>query len=245
MPTPTTPRTPAIPDRPRRGLLEDPVIHPIRYYGDPILRRAAAPVREFDADLAALASDMIETMHDANGVGLAAPQIGVGARIFVALELAEPDPAAEEPGIAADAEAVERDGGAGQAVDAEGEDGPEVLAEHVMVNPVITARDGVRIAPDGCLSLPGLWVESIERAHRVTVRYQGTDGTEHEREARGHFAHVIQHELDHLDGLLYFDRLPDAERRRFLEEHRKELADLQREAKAFLKELRTGAAGAS
>lgn len=221
------------------------MIHPIRYYGDPILRRPAAAVRDFDGALARLASDMIETMHDANGVGLAAPQIGVGSRLFVALELAEPDPADGEPGIAANAEAVARDGGAGQTVDAEDDDGPDVLAEHVMINPVITERDGVRVAPDGCLSLPGIWVDEIRRAQRVVVRYQDTSGAEHERAAVGHFAHVIQHELDHLDGILYFDRLPDDARRSFLEEHRKELAELQRSAKAFLKELRAGPAGAT
>lgn len=215
------------------------MIHAIRFYGDPILRRAAPRVDRFDRDLAMLADDMVETMHHAHGVGLAAPQIGVAARLFVALELAEP---AGEAGVAEDPEGARRDGGAGETVDAEGDDGPEVVAEHVMVNPVITERNGRRVAPDGCLSLPGLWIEDMERDDHVTVRYQDVAGNEHEREAQGHFAHVIQHELDHLDGVLFFDRLPSAARTRFLEEHRGELADLQRRAKAFLKELREGTA---
>lgn len=214
------------------------MIHPIRFYGDPILRRAARPVERVGADLAALADDMLETMHHAHGVGLAAPQIGVPARLFVALELAEPESAAaSEEGAVAEGSA-----GAGEAVDAEGDDGPEVLAEHVMVDPVITHRSGVRIAPDGCLSLPGLWIEDMERDERVVVRYRDVAGEEHEREAQGHFAHVIQHELDHLDGILFFDRLPPTVRTRFLEEHRAELADLQRRAKAHLRELRDGTA---
>lgn len=214
------------------------MIHPIRFYGDPILRRAVPRVERFDEDLARLAADMFETMHHAHGVGLAAPQIGVAARIFVAQELAEPD---DEAGVADDAEAVHRDGGAGETVDAEGDEGPEVVAEHVMVNPVITERHGLRVAPDGCLSLPGLWIEDMERDQQIVVRYQDVTGAHHEREAQGHFAHVIQHELDHLDGVLFFDRLPPDARTRFMAEHRTELADLQRRAKAFLKELRQDA----
>jgi peptide deformylase len=214
-------------------------------YGDPVLRRTAVPVERFDEDLRQLAGDMIETMHDAHGVGLAAPQIGVARRLFVAVELA-------------DAEGEEDDDFSGQAPrsgvgdaldDAAGDDaaddGPEVVAVHVMVNPEILRRAGLQIAPDGCLSVPGLWVEEMERDAEVVVRYQDLDGAEHERLARGHFAHVIQHELDHLDGVLYFDRLDADARRAFLEAHRSELADLQRRAKALLKELRAAGAAAS
>ena len=212
------------------------MIHPIRLYGDPVLRKAATEVRTFDANLASLAEDMIETMHDANGVGLAAPQIGLGKRLFVALELApEPAEAADDGGEAGAAvEAIE--GGPLEGEGGDADDGPEVMATHVMVNPEITARRGRRVAPDGCLSVPGVWVEDMVRDQEVFVRYRDVHGTPHERWVEGHFAHVVQHELDHLDGVLYFDRLPEDARRAFLEAHRAELADLQRRAKAFLKE---------
>ncbi|MDR9391075.1 MAG: peptide deformylase [Trueperaceae bacterium] len=216
------------------------MIHPIRLYGDPVLRRTATEVRTFDAALAELATDMIETMHDANGVGLAAPQIGLSKRLFVALELA-PDPDGEnptdtDPPAAAALEGPEPDGEPG----GETEDGGRaVLATHVMVNPVLVERRGRQVGPDGCLSIPGPWVEDMVRDAEVRVRYQDVDGVPHERWAEGHFAHVVQHELDHLDGVLYFDRLPSDARRAFLDAHRAELADLQRRAKAFLKERPT------
>ncbi len=206
------------------------MIHPIRLYGDPVLRRPAAPVDAFDEALARLADDMIETMHDAHGVGLAGPQIGVSRRLFVALELAPHDEDASE------------DGSRGQLEAPEADEGPEVVATHVMVNPEIVRRDGVQVAPDGCLSVPGLWVEEMERDAEVVVRYQDPTGRHHQRRAEGHFAHVIQHELDHLDGVLYFDRLPVDARHAFLEAHRTELADMQRRAKALLKELKTAGA---
>ncbi len=203
----------------------------IRYYGDSVLRKRARPVTVFDETLETLGRDMLETMYGANGVGLAAPQIGLSKRLFVALEMGSREAKDE-------------------AVGQEGEEGAEpltpdekrerwgVVAEHVMVNPEITARSGVQIGVDGCLSLPGLFVEAMKRDARVRVRYQDPAGQQHERDAEGHFAHVIQHELDHLDGVLYFDRLPEDEKRAFLETHRQELAELQREAKSYLKELK-------
>ncbi len=237
------------------------MIHPIRLYGDPVLRRSAAPVDRFDDDLARLADDMIETMHDANGVGLAGPQVGVPKRIFVAAELAPPSPGErrldggratgfdatgfdatgfEPAGDPSAGDPSAGDDGADDDVDVgdADDDGPEVLAVHVMVNPEIVQRRGVQIAPDGCLSVPGVWVEEMERDAEVRVRFQDLAGSWHERNVAGHFAHVVQHELDHLDGILYFDRLPGDARRAFLEDHRSELAELQRRAKAFLRELR-------
>jgi peptide deformylase len=244
------------------------VIHPIRIYGDPVLRRRAADVTRFDDALARLAADMIETMYAADGVGLAAPQIGLGMRLFVALEVARdadgdgvedehtgqlraapPDggdtssahPAAEAaPGR--DASAAAPSGvAAGDADPAQKRAAWGVRREHVMVNPRIVAREGEQYGPDGCLSLPGLWVERVRRDHRIHIRYQDVGGGRHELAAEGYFAHVLQHENDHLDGVLFFDRLPDAERKVFLEEHRSDLARMQRDAKAFLKELRQAA----
>ena len=185
------------------------MILPLRYYGDPILRRPAREVRSFDEELARLAENMIATMHEENGVGLAAPQVGVPLRLIVAGEYRRDE-----------------------------EDEPVHIADHALVNPVIVERHGQQLAQEGCLSVPGLFVEEMERDLRVRVRYQDLTGAERELEARGHFAQVLQHESDHLDGVLFFDRLPETRRREFLDEHRSELAAIQREAKARLKELR-------
>lgn len=200
------------------------MIYKVRYYGDPVLRKRAKPVAVFDERLEKLARDMLETMYDASGVGLAAPQIGLSVRLFVALELAEQEAEEETEGqVMTSGEKREKWG---------------VLAEHVMVNPEITFRSGVQYGTDGCLSLPGLYVEKMKRDRLVRVRYQDVTGAWHARDAEGHFAHVIQHELDHLDGVLFFDRLSETEKRAFLEEHRKELAELQRQAKGYLKDLK-------
>ncbi len=200
------------------------MIYKIRTYGDPVLRRRAQPVTAFDEKLAALTKDMLETMYDANGVGLAAPQIGLSAQVFVALELAEQEAEEETEGeVMTSAEKREKRG---------------VRAEHVVVNPEIIARNGVQYGTDGCLSLPGIFVEEMKRDEHIRMRYQDVTGEKHERDAEGHFAHVIQHELDHLDGVLFFDRLPEPEKREFLELHRKELAEFQREAKSYLKDLK-------
>jgi len=191
------------------------LIHPIRLFGDPMLRRRADPVTDFGPELAKLAADMLETMYAAEGVGLAGPQIGVPRRIFVALEVP-------------------------QAAD-DDDDAPwENRREHVMVNPVITRQTGVQHGRDGCLSIPGIAVEDVPRGLVVHVDYQDVAGARHSLVAEGYFAHVLQHENDHLNGVLFFDHLPPDRRGAFLEENRKELADMQRQAKAFLRDLRAG-----
>ncbi len=192
------------------------MIHPIRLFGDPVLRRRAEPVTLFGPELERLASDMLETMYAAEGVGLAAPQIGVLKRVFVALEVPDVEEGAEDG-----AEGGRR--------------------EHVMVNPVITRRAGLQLGRDGCLSIPGLAVEDVPRDLVVDVTYQDLTGARKALVAEGYFAHVLQHEADHLDGVLFFDHLPAERRSAFLEENRGELADMQRHAKAFLRGLRTRA----
>lgn len=187
------------------------MVRPIRYYGDPVLRRRARAVKVFDDELARLAEDMVETMHDANGVGLAAPQVGAPLRLFVACEYRTDD---------------------------EGE--LEYVRDHIMVNPSITERGGSQAGQEGCLSIPGLYVDDLERDQRVRIRYQDTEGAEGELTAEGYFARVIQHEYDHLEGVLFFDRLPEPQRKAFLEEHRSDLATMQRQAKSLLRELRAG-----
>jgi peptide deformylase len=185
------------------------MIMPLRLYGDPILRRRALPVTSFDADLAELARNMHETLQELRGVGLAGPQVGVPKRIFIAQELVW---------------------------DEEGES--SVKAEHVLVNPRLSQTRGEQVVPEGCLSLPGLVVDDMRRFDELHVEFQDLNGEWHALEAQGHFAQVIQHENDHLDGVLYPDRLPAARREQFMAENRRELLDMQHEAREFLRGLR-------
>jgi len=186
---------------------------PIRLYGDPVLKKKALPVQDFSG-IPQLAENMLETMFEARGVGLAAPQVGLSQRLFVAAEY----------------------------LDDEEEEGPEaelksrVKQLYVMVNPVITYRSGQQSILEGCLSLPGLYAEGAQRDLQVRVEYQDEKGQKKILEAEGYLAVVIQHEIDHLDGILFFQRMPLAERQRFLEEHREDLAEFQRQARAFLRE---------
>lgn len=191
------------------------MIYPIRLYGDPVLRKKARPVQDFQG-LKKLAEDMLETMFEARGVGLAAPQIGLSQRFFVAVEYAD------EP---------------------EGEERPlRDLARriYVVANPVITHREGEVEGTEGCLSLPGLYSEEVPRAERIRVAFQDEEGRPRALELEGYMARVFQHEIDHLDGILFFERLPKAKREAFLEENRAELARMQKEARALLKELSQG-----
>ncbi|TFU15774.1 MULTISPECIES: peptide deformylase [Thermus] len=191
------------------------MIYPIRLYGDPVLRRRARPVQDFSG-IKKLAEDMLETMFEARGVGLAAPQIGLSERLFVAVEYAD------EP---------------------EGEERPLrdlVRQVYVVANPVITHREGEVEGLEGCLSLPGLYAEEVPRAERIRVEYQDEEGRPRALELEGYMARVFQHEMDHLDGILFFERLPKAKREAFLEENRAELARMQKEARALLKELSRG-----
>jgi peptide deformylase len=153
----------------------------IRQYPDPSLRMAAAPVEEFDDDLRRLAARMLHLMEDANGIGLAATQVGVVRRMFVC-RLGEED---EEENRA-------------------------------FVNPAIVAsgeeRDG---ADEGCLSLQGVLVP-VERAVTLTLEAQDLEGNPVRVELEGLDARVVQHELDHLDGVLILDRTSDDARREAL-----------------------------
>ena len=164
----------------------------------------------------------METMYHHNGIGLAAPQIGIPKRLFIAVEAHKDEDEPEDaPPPKTIAEKRERWG---------------VIKEHIMINPELSNIEGRQLGVDGCLSLPGLFVEDMERDHGLHVRFQDVRGNWHELDAEGHFAWVIQHEYDHLEGIIFLDHLPEARRKAFMTEHRSDLADMQREAKAFLKE---------
>jgi peptide deformylase len=169
-------------------------------------------VRDFSR-VKKLAEDMLETMFEARGVGLAAPQIGLSERLFVAVEYAD-EPDEEERPL--------RD---------------LVRRVYVVANPVLLHQEGEVEGTEGCLSLPGLYSEEVPRAERIRVAYQDEEGNPRVLELEGYMARVFQHEMDHLDGVLFFERLPGPKREAFLEANRAELARMQKEARALLKEL--------
>ncbi|MFP5513096.1 MAG: peptide deformylase [Alphaproteobacteria bacterium] len=152
---------------------------PIARMGNPVLRKIAQPIADpTDPAVARLAADMIATMLDAPGVGLAAPQISESRRIVVFR--------------------VPADRGEG-----------EEVANTVLVNPVIEPlSDDKLLGWEGCLSIPGLR-GLVPRYGRIRYRGFGLDGARIEREASGFHARVVQHEVDHLDGVLYLDRMDD------------------------------------
>ena len=145
-------------------------IRPIRYLGDPILRQPARKVRRVDDSIRRLIDDMLESMHAAQGIGLAAPQIGVGLRIIV---LAMPE---EEP--------------------------------FALVNPSVVRRSGERrLEGEGCLSVPG-YRGVLTRSLRVTVKGLDLHGKEIRLKAQDNLlAQALEHEVDHINGVLYVDRL--------------------------------------
>jgi peptide deformylase len=147
----------------------------------PVLHRKALKISRFDASLEHLVQDMWETMHDAPGVGLAAPQIGVPLRVLVAEWKDEPDEQSKE----------------------------EPQEQRVaFVNPEIVKRSEEELlGTEGCLSIPGYVGDNIRRAAAVTVKGRDPRGKEIRVHAEGWFARILQHEIDHLDGILFTDRL--------------------------------------
>ncbi len=148
------------------------MIYPIVKYPEPVLLRKADPVIVFDGDLAKLVDDMFESMYAAEGIGLAAPQIGVSKRIFI--------------------------------VDTSF--GKEAKDKLVLINPEIVEREGKQLEEEGCLSLPDIR-DKVNRAFRVKVRAQDVTGAWVEMEGTELLSRAFQHENDHLDGILFIDRL--------------------------------------
>ena len=156
----------------------------VRRYGDPVLRRRAALVEAVTPEVRRLASDMIETMYDEVGIGLAAPQVGVSTRLMVVGD----------------------------------EEGRGV---QVLVNPTISAQGGKVTAEEGCLSLPGVFAQ-VTRSEWVTLEAQDLEGRPVAVTARGLRSRVFQHEIDHLDGVLFIDRLEPVIRDRIKRRIKKE-----------------------
>ena len=165
-------------------------ILPILIHPDPRLKKVVEPIEAVTDKLRKLADDMLETMYDAPGIGLAANQIGVLQRSIVL-----------------------------DCVKEEGEE-PRPL---VMMNPeVIAESDDVGVYDEGCLSIPEQYAE-VERPAIVTVRWLGLDGQTHEEEFDGLWATCVQHEIDHLDGVLFIDHISRLKRDMIVRRALKEL----------------------
>jgi len=148
-------------------------IKPLIILPDPILRQASKPIERVDDELKRLADDMLETMYDAPGIGLAAIQIGVPRRMLVI------------------------------DVSREGED----KQPQVFINPeILKSSDERSVYEEGCLSIPDYYAE-VERPATITVRYLDRDGKELTAEADGLLATCLQHEIDHLNGVLFIDHI--------------------------------------
>jgi peptide deformylase len=159
-------------------------------YGDPILRAKGKAIENIDDRIRELASDMIETMHAANGVGLAAQQIGEALQLTVIdVSLVEDRPST-----------LKLDG---KDVD------PKTAMPLVLINPEIELRGMTEVGIEGCLSFPEI-TGDIERARSVILRAQTLEGRTIEIEASGFLARAIQHEGDHLNGILFIDRMNSA-----------------------------------
>ncbi len=165
---------------------------------DPRLKTISAPVEphEFTADLRALVEDMFETMYDAPGIGLAAIQVGVPKRVLV-IDLQPEDP---------DAPPVECDHDHGH--DGHKHTHPATRREpRVFINPVILDPAAeLSTYQEGCLSVPEIFAD-VDRPATCTVRYQDLDGAVHEERLEGLMATCLQHEMDHLEGILFIDHL--------------------------------------
>ena len=160
---------------------------PILTLPDNRLRLASAPVSGVDGDLRTLLDDMLETMYDAPGIGLAAIQVGVAKRVVV-VDVAK----------------------------REGEEKEEVKNPIFLINPeIVKASDERSVYEEGCLSIPDYYAE-VERPARVRMRYLDRSGAMQEMDADGLLATCIQHEIDHLDGVLFIDHLSRLKRDRVI-----------------------------
>lgn len=213
------------PEAPQEKFGGKPRVYPMRLYGDPVLRRKAKPLSHgdkltvpgFEAQtVREVADTMLETMFEQRGVGLAAPQIGLPVRLFVAVEYEDDEE--ENEGKEDDRPLRSR-----------------VLREYVMLNPVIKAIDRKKDKSyqEGCLSIPGIYEEGVPRLRQISISYTDLEGVHKTMEAEDYLARVFQHETDHLDGKLFLDHLP-AE---VTDDHRRELLKIQQASKNFLSNL--------
>ena len=160
-------------------------------YPDPVLRKKTVKVTAFDEELAKLIEDMADTMYDAPGIGLAAPQVGKSIKLIVV----------------------------DTTVQLDGE--KEYMS---MVNPEIIAHEGLQLDEEGCLSVPEL-TANVKRYKRITVSFHNQEGHTQELSTEGRFSVVLQHEIDHLNGILFLDHLSSLKRGLYKKKVKKWLAD--------------------
>jgi peptide deformylase len=154
------------------------MVLPIYLYGQKVLRKRATEVSKINPELVKLADDMLETMYDSAGIGLAAPQVGKSIRLIV--------------------------------VDVSGEE--EEKKPLVLFNPVVVDPRDACTAEEGCLSVPGIWAD-VERPETITVQAMGKDGKALTlKNISGLLARCIQHEIDHLNGVLFVDKISNTDR---------------------------------
>jgi peptide deformylase len=182
----------------------------ILQYGDPILRTKGKPIDKIDPRIRELAQNMVETMHAANGVGLAAPQIGEALQLTV-LDVSEVEDRPSTMKLN------------GESID------PKIAMPLVLINPQIDLGAETEKGTEGCLSFPEITGE-IARAKLITVRAQNLDGEPIEIETTGFLARAVQHEVDHLNGILFIDRMSTAAK-----------ISLSSKLKRLQKETRSGA----
>ena len=162
-------------------------ILPILEIPDPRLKLVSEPVERVDADLRRLIDDMFETMYDAPGIGLAAIQVGVAKRVLV-IDLQEPEEEGGEP----------------------------VRRPRVFINPeLVDPAEEMSVYNEGCLSVPDQYAD-VERPAGVTARWLDRDGKRHDERLTGMIATVLQHEMDHLEGIVFIDRLSRLKREMIL-----------------------------
>lgn len=166
------------------------MIRTILTYPDPELKKKSAPVTVINDNISQLVRDMAETMYDAPGIGLAAPQIGVLQRVIV-IDIAGGD----EP--------------------------PELIAA---INPVIVHAEGETFEEEGCLSVPK-YAANVRRHAKIVVKGLNPDGEEMTWKAEGLLAIAFQHEIDHLDGILFIDQISQLKRDIFRRKYRKSLEE--------------------
>ncbi len=176
-------------------------ILPILEVPDPRLKTVSTPVEVFDDELKTLVDDMFETMYDAPGIGLAAIQVGVPKRVLV-IDLQEPDPDAKAEDCG--------DDGCGH------DHRPVIKNPRVFINPeILDPSDEQATYSEGCLSVPDQYAD-VDRPAIIRARWQDLDGKTHEENMDGLMATCLQHEMDHLEGILFIDHLSRLKRQMVL-----------------------------
>jgi len=182
------------------------MIHAIVQYGDPVLREMGAKIEGITEVHRKLVRDMLETMHENNGLGLAAQQIGMALQVAVIDITGSERPSQLFVGVR--------------------EVPIESMMPMVLINPILSRPRGEEVGGEGCLSFPGISLD-IQRAHEITVEATGVDGKKRRFTCTGLLARAVQHEVDHLNGVLFIDRVDPAQ----LEPFKPELEQFQKKNK--------------